>query len=67
MRRFRIILAGAAALALAAFLVLRWQAAGLERRIEARIVAEAARIGAVASVERVRVALWPPLRRHRRS
>ena len=61
MRRFRIILAGAATLALAAFLVLKWQAAGLERRIEARIVAEAARIGAVARVERVRVGLWPPL------
>jgi hypothetical protein len=61
MRRFRIILAGAATLALAAFLVLRWQAAGLERRIEARIVAEAARIEAIARVERVRVGLWPPL------
>ena len=61
MRRFRIFLAGAALLSLAAYLVLRWQAAGLERRIEARIVAEAARIGAVARVERVRVALWPPL------
>src|SRR4029453_11003716 len=61
MRRFRIILAGAATLALVAFLVLRWQAAGLERRIEARIVAEAAKSGAVARVERVRVALAPPL------
>src|SRR4029453_1049800 len=61
MRRFRIILAGAAALALAAFLALRWQAAGLERRIGARAVAEAGRIGAVARIERVEVALWPPL------
>ena len=52
---------GRRTLALAAFFVLKWQAAALERRIEARIVAEAARIGAVARLERVRVALWPPL------
>jgi hypothetical protein len=62
MRRFRVVLAGAALLSLAALLVVHWQAGRLERRIEARIVAEAARIGAVARVERVRIALWPPLR-----
>jgi len=62
MRRFRVLLAGAALLALAALVAFHWQAGRLERRIEARIVAEAARIGAVARVDGVRVALWPPLR-----
>jgi hypothetical protein len=61
MRRFRVVLAGAALLSLAALLVFRWQARGLERRIEARMLAEAAKIGAVARVDRVEVALWPPL------
>jgi hypothetical protein len=62
MRRLRLLVAGAGVLALAALLVWRLLAGGLERRIEARIVAAAARRGAVARVERVRVALWPPLR-----
>jgi hypothetical protein len=62
MRRLRVILTGVALLALVALVLFYWQAGKLERRIEARIVAEAAKVGAVARVERVRVALWPPLR-----
>ena len=62
MRRLWFILAGAVSLLLALLLVLQLLATGLERKLEARIAAEAARIGAVARVERVHVALWPPLR-----
>jgi hypothetical protein len=61
MRRHRPWVVGALALlaALAAFRVL---ARLLEQKIAARIEAEAARLGAHARVERVRVALLPPLR-----
>ena len=62
MRRPWFILAGAVSLLLVLLLVLQLLATGLERKLEARIAAEAARIGAVARVERVHVALWPPLR-----
>ena len=62
MRRRRFVLATAALLSLATLVGLRLLAARLERRIEARIATEAAALGAVARVERVRVGLWPPLR-----
>jgi penicillin-binding protein 1A len=62
MRRPRLILAGAASLVLAVLLALQLLATGLEQRLEARIAAEAAQLGALARVERVQVALWPPLR-----
>jgi len=47
---------------LAALVVFRVLASSLERRITARIATEAARLGARARVERVRVSLLPPLR-----
>jgi hypothetical protein len=64
MRRLRFLALGAVVLALAALVVLRLMAGRLERRIEARIVAEAARRGAVARLASVRVGLWPPVRVH---
>jgi transglycosylase-like protein len=62
MRRLRFLALGAVVLLFAALVVLRLLAGRLERRIEARIVAEAKQRGAVARVESVRVGLWPPVR-----
>jgi hypothetical protein len=59
-RARRLALAGAGLLV--ALLALRAGSAGIERRLEARFLREAASVGARARLESVRLAVWPPLR-----
>jgi hypothetical protein len=61
MRRVRFLLLAGLVLVVVALVGLRLLADGLEREIEARIVAEAKALGAVARVARVRVSPWGSL------